>query len=208
MGSGGEACFQRTRVWRPLGGFGRSGRGAIRATVSSIAATCNDRSTSVGDIQSLATTVRNRRHASRDNHPNKVRYSRLIIRSRRSASVKSFGRLQASESRRGTNPRCAGRDYGISYFSCAGAGGCEACGASSKAHREGISWRLRPRSGSAGRRFRRWRQGSAQGTTPARRWARKASLAGATWRRHGVALLNGGAWGRRSPFGFVIMRGE
>jgi hypothetical protein len=24
----------------------------------------------------------------------------------------------------------------------------------------------------------------------------------------GVALLHGGAWGRHSPFGFVIMRGE
>jgi hypothetical protein len=42
--------------------------------------------------------------------PLNVRYSRSIIQSRRSASVKSFGRRQASESPRGTNPRCAGRD--------------------------------------------------------------------------------------------------
>ena len=42
-------------------------------------------------------------------HTGNVRFSSLAAESGQYASVKSFGRRQASESRRGTNPRCAGR---------------------------------------------------------------------------------------------------
>ncbi len=47
--------------------------------------------------------------ASRLRRSAKVRFSILSPESRHSAYVKSFGRRQASESPRGTNPRCAGR---------------------------------------------------------------------------------------------------
>jgi hypothetical protein len=54
MGSGGEAYFQLTGYdgyWAASAvPRGRSGRGAIRATVSSIPETCHDRLTSIRDV--------------------------------------------------------------------------------------------------------------------------------------------------------------
>jgi len=46
-----------------------------------------------------------------------VSHSALRIRSRRSASVKSFGRREAYESLRGTNPRAADNGLWVFLFS-------------------------------------------------------------------------------------------
>jgi hypothetical protein len=48
----------------------------------------SDRSTSIRDIQSLATNVRSHRTVSCDHHSTNVRYSPSIVQSRQSASVK------------------------------------------------------------------------------------------------------------------------
>ena len=79
-----------------------------RGTPRLPATICYVRLTSICDVQYVQ-YVRSRRNRPREHHSTNVRYSRTIIQSRRCASVKSFGRRQASESPRGTNPRCAGR---------------------------------------------------------------------------------------------------
>ena len=99
-----------------------------------------------------------------------VRFYVPMIQSRPTASVKSFGRRQASESPRGTNPRCAGRGlWGFDVLAVPGWAAVKCAGLQRMRIARAISRRSRPKSETIGWPFRRSRQGSARLTTRARR---------------------------------------
>ena len=112
--------------------------------------------------------------------------------------MKSFGRRQASESRRGTNPRCAGRGLwgfdvlavpGWAGVTCAGLDRVRIARAFPGDHGQ-YRGRLIGRFGDPGRDRRRL-------TTRAGPSAREMLFADATARRHGVGMKRAGS--RRRP---------
>ena len=137
-----------------------------------------------------------------------VSFDISLAQTRHSALVKSFGRRQASESRRGTNPRCAGRGlWGFDVLAVPGWAGVKCAGLD----RVRIA---RAFPGDHGRYskaidwpFRRSRQRSAALTTRVGPSARGLSIAEATcataWRGNerapghdGAPVAAGAAWRR------------